>query len=239
MYKDYAIKILTVLVMIFMTVALYLYLRYSRQEKLLEQKNSVIKEQNAVIEYRTNELGKVIADKNAAEISYKELRESYPKLAESITRDFDIKLKNLKVYMEAEFKASGKGNSTVNNHYYTDSTGVRVPFWKLKASDGYLDLLATVYDSTNAPFKYDYSDTIKYAFNVKKKWFLGNETLYGSGMLSNPNAKINNSTSILIKDFRDKRWSLGPYVGVMPYYDDKLSFRFSVGVGLQYSVFKF
>jgi len=237
--KDYTIKILTVLVMIFMTIALYLYLRYSRQEKLLEQKNSVIKEQNAVIEYRTNELGKVIADKNAAEISYKELIDSYPKLAEAITKDFDIKLKNLKVYMEAEFKASGKGNSTVNNHYYTDSTGVRVPFWKLKASDGYLDFLATVYDSTNAPFEYDYSDTIKYAFNVKKKWFLGNETLYGSGLLSNPNAKITNSTSILIKDFKDKRWSVGPNVTVYPTFDNGLSFDFTVGIGLQYAVFRF
>lgn len=201
---------LTVLAaIIFTATVFYTMHKNGKLKDQLYQKESVINEKNAVIQYRENQAGKLIAEKQATEISYKELQQSYPKLAEAIVKDFDIKIKNLRAYMSAEFQARGQGSSTINNHYYTDSTGVQIPFWKLKASDGYLNFLASVYDSTNAPYEYTYTDTIQYTFNVKKKWFLGNEKLYGSGLLGNPNAKITNSTSIHIKKYRDKRFYLG------------------------------
>ena len=96
-----------------------------------------------------------------------------------------------------------------------------------------MDFSAKVYDSLNAPYVYTYSDTLQYAFHVKKKWFLGNEQLYGSGMLSNPNAKITNSTSVLIKDYRDKRF----YLGAGMSYDINGNFVPSIQIG--YSIYKF
>jgi hypothetical protein len=225
-------KVVIALILVLLAAVIYAgfgIVQLKRENKSL---SSAIEEKNAEIKYRTNERGKLIAEKQVAEIRAKDLEQAYPKLAESIIKDFDIKLKNLRAYMQAEFAAHGQGQSSITNNYYTDSTGVQKSYWQLKAADGYLDFQADVYDSLHAPYKYVYSDTMKYAFNLHGKWY-ERKKLYGSGMLSNKNAKITNSTSILINDYKDKRFGIGPYVGM----DYRLQPSF--GISVHYSIVKF
>ena len=180
-----------------------------KMKKNEENYQSIIREKDAIITYKTNKEGDLIAQKDAAMGSYKQLAEAYPQITESIQKDFDIKLKNLKAYMQAEFQARGSGNSQVTNNYYIDSAGNKVEYFKLKASDGYLDFNADVYSPKNAPYTYSYTDSIQYTISTDKKWFLGNERLLASGKLSNPGAKITNTTSYLVESYRDKRFYLG------------------------------
>ena len=180
-----------------------------KMKKNEENYQSIIREKDAIITYKTNKEGDLIAQKDAAVGSYKQLAEAYPEIAKSIQKDFDIKLKNLKAYMQAEFEARGSGNSQVTNNYYIDSAGNKVEYFKLKASDGFLDFNADVYSPKNAPYTYSYTDSIQYTISTDKKWFLGNERLLASGKLSNPGAKITNTTSYLVESYRDKRFYLG------------------------------
>ncbi len=226
-HKFYLI-IIAMFLLIIIGSGLYLEHLYGKTKSL----SSALDEKNAELTYRTNYEGKLIADKQVAELRVKDLEQAYPKLAESIVKDFDIKLKNLRTYIQAEFSAHGQGESSITNNYYTDSSGVQKSYWQLKAADGYLDFQADVYDSLHAPYKYVYTDTIKYAFSLQGKWYQ-KKKLYGSGLLSNKNAKITNSTNILVKDYKDKRFGIGPYVGV----DYRL--RTNFGLSIHYSIVKF
>jgi hypothetical protein len=195
---------------------------------------SALEERESQITYRKTQEGKLIADKLAAEMRAREFEDAYPKLAEDISRQFDVKLKNLRAVIHAEFEARGSGNSVVNNYY--DSTGRQA--LEIQADDGYLQFKAQVYDSLDAPYEYTYRDSIRYVFHVKKQGFLGlgKRSLYASGMLSNPSAKITNSTSVLVREAGDKRWGIGPYVGYGFGADGPQT---TFGISVHYSLIKF
>jgi hypothetical protein len=204
------------------------------EDNRIQGYKSALDERDAEITYRKTQEGKLIADKQAAELRAREFQNAYPKLAEQISRQFDVKLKNLRAVIHAEFEARGSGNSVVN-HYY-DSTGHEA--YEIQADDGYLQFKAQVYDSLNAPYEYTYRDSIRYVFHVKKQGFLGlgKRSLYASGMLSNPSAKITNSTSVLVREARDKRWGIGPYIGYGFGADGPQT---TVGISIHYSLIKF
>lgn len=223
------------LILFCMAIALAAFIAITAdQNNRIKRQDSIIAEKTDSITYRKTEAGKLIADKLAAEATAKEFAQAYPAFAESLRRDFDIKISNLKAYLRSEFQAHGTGNTTIENHYITDSTGRRVSFQDFKIDDGYLSLRATVFDSLHAPYEYFYEDTLQVAFHTKKKWFLGNQKLYGSGMLSNKNARIVNQTSVLIKNYRDKRFNVS--VGVLY---DPLSSEWHPGISLGFSLLSF
>jgi dihydropteroate synthase len=150
-----------------------------------------------------------------------------------LKEEFNIKMKNLEAYVRNEFKAQGSGNSVVHNHYTTDSTGKRYPYWELKATDGYLDFRASVYDSLHAPYTYSYSDTITTAIAVKKKWLgIGRDKLYATSMLKNPNAKVVGTTNLLV-DHKDKRFGVMVFGGYDPFHNQVVG-----GVGVGYTILK-
>lgn len=253
--------------------------------KELRSTRSLIDAQASELLMRKNREGKLIAEKQVAEIRIKDLERSDPKFAEQLKKDFDVKLKNLRAYIAQEFKATGQGNATVwrlsgtdeltidttnsfvlndtnseltiqaqylrkNEFYYLDRSGDTVviktdkngdaifPFqpFAIVVQDGYLDLQAEVYDELNTPYTYTYSDTLKFAFHMKSEGFLKNKKLYGSGMLTNPNALITNSKAILVNEYRDKRFGIGPSVsyGVSPN-----GLQWNVGVSVHYSLIRF
>lgn len=198
-----------------------------------KSKDSVITEQQATITYRTNKEGKLIADKQAAEARLQDFVKAYPLLAEQI-KSMGIDVKNLKAAYQAKFVVEGKGNTTIVHNHYTDSTGRKQDSTHLNVSDGYLTFHATLYDSLHTAYKYIYQDEITVATYIKKKWFLGKKQMYSSSMLGNKNAKVTNSTDVLIKDYKDKRFSIGPYVGY-----DVFKNKLSGGISLQWALFKF
>lgn len=214
-------------------IVVLLHLWNVQQQKIARQE-SIIAEKNDSLTYRKTREGKIIADKIAAEATAKEFKEAYPKLAETLTRDFDVKISNLKAFFRSEFQAHGTGNTTINNRYVVDSTGRQVSVQDFKINDGYLSLQATIFDSLHAPYDYLYSDSVQVAFHTKKKWLFGKEQLYGSGMMSNPNAKITGQTSILMRDYRDKRFNVS--LGVLY---DPLSNEWHPGLSVGWSLLKF
>lgn len=198
-----------------------------------KSQSSVIAEKNDSIHYHKTKNGQLVADKVAAEMKAKDLEKNYPALAKQVEQ-MGIELKSVKAVMQLGFTAHGSGNSYITHNHYVDSTGKQMDSIGFKVSDGFLALRATIYDSIRAPYKYKYSDVITMTMHTEKKWLFGKETLYGSGVLGNPNAKITNSTNVLMKDYKDKRFSIGPYVGY-----DPIQNRPSVGIGVQWALIKF
>lgn len=164
----------------------------------------------------------------------KDIKSMYPELYKALSRDLDVKVKDLKAYIQSEFKVSSSGKGQVTNNYYTTNTGGKHPYKQFTASDGYLSIKADIIDSLNAPYTYTYTDTIKQSISVKRKWLLGREQLYGSATISNPNAKVVGSQNILIKEYRDKKWGLG--VGAI--YDPFMG-RAGIGISFSYILVKF
>lgn len=227
---------LTYLIIIGVLAAILFYLfdRNLKNKLETEQLKGIIEEKSAEIIYRKNENGRILAQKKASELTTKQLQEAYPLIVKEIQKEFDLKIKDVKAYIRNEFEARGSGNSTINHYTYTDSAGNKYPIWKLKVQDQYLDFSATVYDSLHAPYEYVYRDTISTVVSVKKKWIFGDEKLYATSMLKNQNAKVTGATNLLINNYRDKRFTLGPVV-----YFDPFSQKFGIGVGAGYALFKF
>lgn len=209
------------------TIALLLSVIY-KQDQRISSLSSVIEEKSSEVSYYKNENGKIVAEKKAAEITASELRKMYPEIQKSIAKDFGIKVKDLKLYMESQFKSTGGGKAEVHNHYYPDE---KTSYTEISANDGYLEFKGKVYDSLTASYQYSYTDTIKQTMSMKRDWILGNQYLYGSATLSNPNAKVTGGKAVLMKDYKDKRWG----VGVGLFYDG----RPRLGLGIQYNVVRF
>lgn len=231
-----------ILLLLAITVAAFYFYDQSRKHQAeSDRKDSIIAEKNAEIKYHVSVTGRVIAEKQAAQATTKEALEAYSEVISQIRKEFDIKTRDIKAFVQASFQAQGSGEATVVNNYYQDSTGRTVRAKKFLFDDKYLHFESELYDSLQTAFStYTYSDSILLAFHGKKKWFLGKETLYASAMLSNPNAKVTSSTSVLIKEARDKRWSVGVSVGWgLVKVGDDVHTGWFLGPSIEYVLFKF
>lgn len=214
----------------------FLQLRYEHERQKNSQLNTVISEKNDSLHYHRNEQGRLIAEKVAAEVRYQDLQKAYPEIAESIRKEFDLKLKDVKVFIRNEFAARGEGKgSVVTNNYYDSTTHRTIRFKDFSMDDGYLKFDTRLYDSlSSALYSYIYSDTSNTVVHSKKKWLFGKEQLYSSTMFSNPNAKVVNSTNVLINNYRDKRFNIS--IGV---YGDPFRMTWGPAVTVGYSLIKF
>lgn len=204
-----------------------------KREQQIEELRSVLNETNSKIEYYKNEHGLLVAQKAAAELRASELKAMYPDIYNSISKDLNIKVKDLKAYIESSFKATSSGTGSITNNYYQTAYGKK-HYSVFSASDGFLNIRAELVDSLHTPYSYTYTDTVKQSISVKKRWFLGNDKLYGSATMANPKAIITGSSNILITQYRDKRWALT--VGLMY---DPFSRQVVPGIGIGYNLIKF
>jgi hypothetical protein len=242
------------LLLLFCAAIFYIW----EQDKRTSGLESALSSMNSELITRRNDAGKLISEKLTAELRVKEMQQAFPKLATAIQKDFDIKLRNLRGYISAEFQARGSGNAqfelidstTVSSHYLTDHRGF---YWLVNndtirpqtnsdfepfaviAQDGYLSFQADVYSEYDAPYVYTYGDTAKMAFIKRGKWYQRKQ-LFGSVMLSNPNAKIINTQSILISDYGKKRFGIGPCVS---YGWGSDGAQLVVGFSIHYSLIRF
>jgi type II secretory pathway pseudopilin PulG len=225
----YRYLIIIALLLAFMVLAL---LHIHEQDHRTRGLESALNERDAqILTYRAAN-GKLISEKQVAQLRVKELQDAYPKL-ETELQQMKVKVKNLQAYSKQGFVAEGHGQATIS--YIHDTTQAQTNFqpFAVVAQDGYLNFQADVYDSLNAPYHYQYQDTITTVFHFKRKWFMGRKTLYSSSMLQNPEAKVISSTNVLVKEYRDKRFGIGPYVGM------DINLRPSFGLSVQYSLIKF
>jgi hypothetical protein len=229
------------------------------QDKRTQGLESSLSSMNSELITRRNREGKLITEKLTAELRVKEMQQAYPKLAAAIQKDFDIKIRNLRGYISAEFQARGSGNAqfefidstTVSSHYLTDHKGF---YWLVNndtirpqtdsnfepfaviAQDGYLDFQADVYSEFDAPYVYTYSDTAKMAFILKRDRWYKSKKMYGSVKFNNPQATIINTQSILVKEYTAKRFGIGPAIS---YGWGSDGAQMVVGFSVHYSLIRF
>lgn len=225
-------KWIVIIVLTGACIALLVTLQYTAGK--IASIGSALAEKDAQIAYRTAENGRIIAEKQAAEIRASDLAKAYPEVVEELKKEFDIKLKDVKAYVRHEIQAQGKGEGSTINYYYTDSTGVRRFQQEINVSDGYLQLDAVILDTNRYTYSYLYTDTITTVLSTKRKWFLGNEKLFATTRLRNPSARVTNTTNVLINDHRDKRFVLSAGA-----YYDPFRQNYGVGVHFGYALIKF
>lgn len=232
MTKD-IIYLIVISVLLF--TSLWFYNRSQRLSALNDNQESIIAEKNDSIRYHINDKGRVVSEKLAAEAASKQIAEAYPQLEKELKDAFDLKLRDLRVFIKNEIQATGQGKSTVVNNYYTDSLGNKIEYRDVKFSDGYLKFESSVFEGLDfGDVKYEYRDTISTVISSSKKWLFGKETLRAKSSLNNPNARVTGTTNILINNYRDKRFCV--YVG--PGYDF-LNNQLTLNVGVGYALIKF
>lgn len=247
-------KLIIALVFIWLvTIATACFIIRANNKKIhsLDQANGMLTNDITVYKHVN---GKLISENHAAELRAKEFKNALPELSDALTKQMDIKLKNLRAGVVAAIEARGSGNASINRiPYFTDTTGIVMggtsdliyitdsmtnkfePF-ALTFDDGYLNFKSDVYNELNAPSEYTYGDTVKFSFNMQGKWFQRKQ-LFVSGALANPNAKILNSQGVLVNEFKDKRFGVGPSVswGIGP----DLKPQTTIGFSLHWSWIRF
>jgi hypothetical protein len=212
-----------------------------KQLHSLQQANGLLQNENTA--FRTVN-GKLISDNQAAELRVYELKESLPFLANALTKNLDIKMRDLRAGLVAEIQASGKGNAKIirdtvriNGITITDSIMNNFEPFALTFDDGYLNFKSDVYSEYQAPSEYTYTDTLTFAFHMKREKWFNKKQLFVSGSLSNPTAKVLRSQGVLVNEFKQKRFGIGPYFGAGITSD--LELRYSIGISLHMSLIRF
>ncbi len=235
-----------ILLLLALVVALlYFYDQNRKHSAESDRKDSVIAEKNAEIKYHVSVTGKMVSEKLAAEATTKEAMEAYTEVVKEIQREFDVKTKDIKAFVKASFQAHGSGTGTtiINNHY-DSATGVTIVDSATfnTNTDKFLKFDVTYFPGKQkfSPYTYTYSDEILMAFHVKKKWILGKEQVFASASFGNPASKVTNQTSVLIKEAKDKRWSIGVSAGYgLVKVGNEVHTGFFLGPSVEYALFKF
>lgn len=249
MKKDYIYIAIIVLLAI---AGIVIYGAYDDKRNEAKSLLSASSEKDAKVEKLTNALGEEIYRKQAAEVRIKDLEKSYPELAATLEKQFDIKVKNLKAYIENQFQVHGTGTGTIINNNYGYDSATKTASDSLKYSvpnDKYLKFNVSFkvsfkdkFTFTQSPYTYTYSDTVKTVIASNKKFFQfwKNEKLYATTKFGNQNSQITGATNILVNDFKDKRFSVSLSVGYgLLKVKDEIHTGFFIGPSVSYSLFKF
>lgn len=224
------------LIVLALILALAHFIERSRKlNDEMDRKESVIAEKTDSIKHWKNSAGQAVAEKVAAQVSTKELKEFYKSEIDQIREELGIKDKNLRAFVKAEFAAHGEGSTVINNQFFQDSSGVSVERNTFMIADGYLTLDA-ILDSTEVNYKYNYKDELLTAFEVRRSWVFGKEKLFASGRLKNKNAMITNSTSVMVDNYKDRRFVVVAGASWLPFNPD-VQFWPTLTVG--YALIKF
>lgn len=182
-----------------------------------------------------NKAGQNVSDKRAAEVNLKDAKAFYAGELQQIRETFEIRDKNLRSFISAQFNATGKGSVTLSfDTTIQQRSNVRVHTPMFRVSDGFLDFKGAMPDSLHLDYEYSYRDSVIFATSWKKNGLFRKKTLMVSGAFGNKNATITGLRNVVISDFKDKRLGIGPMVGY-----DILNNRPVVGVSVQYSLIRF
>lgn len=194
-----------------------------------ERQDSIIREKTDSLRYERNRAGQLVAEKAAAEVAMREMQTNYGAELKQIKEELGVTRSELKAFVKAEFEARGSGTTTIEHHHHYDNEGNMVRADSFRIKDGYLDLLGSIRDSTRISYEYTYTDEILHAFQFRRKWAFGKEQLYSVSRLKNPNAKVTNSTAVLVNEYKDKRWVIATGVSWTPF--SPVQFQPSITVG--------
>jgi len=220
------------ILMVILAATLYGLHRLNAQIKSSQQVNHELID---TVRTWKNKAGQSVSDTRAAEISLKDAKAFYAGELQQIRETFEIRDKNLRSFISAQFNATGKGSVTMSfDTTIQHSSNVRVHTPMFRVSDGFLDFKGTMPDSLHLNYEYFYRDSVIFATSWKKNGLFRKKTLLVSGAFGNKNATITGLRNVVVSDFKDKRFGIGPMVGY-----DVLNNRPVVGVSVQYSLIRF
>ena len=209
------------------------------KQKSIEVKNlqGIITDKDSEIKVWRNEHGELVAQNERKQMTIDQFSKFYNEHLLKVSRDFDIKQSQLKrelqEYIQAGFSAHNSGSSVVNNHYHYDSAKRdTVRAQEFSINDGYLSEKVTIVPG-KALWDYTYTDTLTAIGRRHKKWLFGKETFLIDAKLSNPKSGITSLHNYEIKEFRDKRFSVGPALIV------DIQGRPVLGFGVSWSLIRF
>ena len=206
-----------------------------RMEANLKISESVNHELTDTLRTWRNKAGQSVTDKTAAEVNLKHAKDFYAGELKQIRETFEIRDKNLKAFITAQFNATGKGSVSLSFDTTTQHrSNVRVHTPMFRIDDGFLNFKGTMPDSLSLDYEYSYRDSVIFATSWKKNGLFRTKTLMVSGAFGNKNATITGLRNVEISDFKDKRFGIGPMVGY-----DLLNNQPVVGVSVQYSLIRF
>lgn len=185
-------------------------------KKELHNKETVINEKTDSLRELISKSGEKIYVKATAVVDPKDFDKYYKELSQKLSKDMDVKIKNLKAVFDARLLAQGFGQ-VIGKDTVVIKSGVQTHETQFLINDNYLNFNGTLDTANRLTYNYNYSDELTFAIAGKKKWFLGNEKLYGTGHLKNPNAKITNQTSVIVEKYRDKRFYVGAGISYDPF----------------------
>lgn len=171
------------------------------------------------------------AEKRLAEGRIEELQLVYGPLIDSVKSALDIQSSAIKYLTAVGVSTSGTVTTKVDTFYVDSAQHVKFSY-----SDRWLSLSGTLSDLIH--LKYTTRDSLVITGYTKNDGFLGlgkRETFIDAYSL-NPNSKITGLTGMMVLKERQKRFGLGPYVGIGWTGG---GFVPAVGVGLHYSLIKF
>lgn len=164
------------------------------------------------------------------------LRISHQRELDSIEKSFGIKVKNLQNALTTAQQTNIEVDVTPDSviRVKTDTIYSDVIFFHDYQKWYKIDGLAS-FDKVKIDL--EVYDSISFATSWKRdKWF-HRKTLYTEAISKNPDTKVVFLQSVNVKQSEPGRFSLGPYIGIG--VGESLSPSVQVGIGLQYSLFRF
>lgn len=227
-------------------IGLLLYIQRRHSAEIDGLKSSWAADNSELIRTR-NKLGQSVASEQAAIMSLQQYKDTHPEEIAQIARDFNLKPKQLRWYLAAAMRAKGSGVSVIYKQP-ASPTGLidSVPAWFqpgknadstrhwFAANDGYLNFYGSIINDSTTAWLYSYTDTVSFVGRTRRKGLFGKTTYWVDGKVGNPSAELQSLRNVQIKEFVDKRWSIGPAVVLDPF-----SGSVRVGVGVQYALVKF
>jgi len=204
------------------------------------QYQSLLEADKDTITYHRNKAGQAVAESAQAQVSLTLYKQTHEADLKRITKDFGIRADQLQSYVKASLEARNEGVSEVKTiHHYDTIRGDTVTESSFDIADKYLSLHGDTKTQPGQPWlkvnwDYSYRDTITIAGIVRRKNLFAKQHYFVDAILQNPKSQVTSLKGVEIKDFRDKRFSVGPSVIYDPF-----SNTFRVGIGISYSLIRF
>lgn len=235
------------LIMLLVVGVYAIFATKSCRSKVIENNILVeaIKDKEAKIFYYKDQSGKEHARANQVTASKKQIEYLFRGKLDSISKELDIKSKQITDYIQISNSTGGNFSSKIDTFYKTsyipvkgkDSIVKTIDYLGTKYNDTWLDFKAKIKNGT-----FDAEYTIKDSLDIVSYWKrtgflgLGRKDYFIDISSKNPNTKIQNAKNFKISTQKDNKIGFGLIGG---YGIDVKTFRPApfIGVGVYYKFF--
>lgn len=249
-YLKYWREIILFLVLIYILLSLRSCQQYTETIKGLESFNSKIANQ---LSFESQEVKRWKDSYNQEHQVVRELtinKQAAELVLDSLSQLLKIKSKQIKSTSSTVINLQAGGRPIITplqkdsnyNIKIGDITFSSLPVTRLNWTDpkGYVQIGGVLFTPNNQDTLWvKGTDTLNITRYWKRKWFLGPKQHYIDVSNSNPYISTNSYKGVQIKESR-KNWSVGPFMGIG--YGERIEINkpsIVIGVGVQYSLFKF